>query len=396
MPSAKKSPTRAVHLGRPPRDRKAPVNPPLVRASTVLFPTVEEFEVSRPQRLERAHLHYGRHGTATGFALEEVMADLEGGHGCVVASSGLGAIAATLIALSRSGDELLVSDSVYGPVRAFCDGTLARLGVRAVYYDPGVGAGIADLISDRTRLVYLESPGSLTFEVQDVPAIAAAARARGVRTVMDNSWATPLCFRPLEHGVDVCIHSASKYLSGHADTLLGIVVTGADCYATLKEQVFEQGQCGGSEEIYATLRGLRTLDARLARHAANGLALARWLEARPEVARVLHPALPAHPGHALWRRDFSGATGLFGAILAPVPKAALAAMIDGLELFGIGSSWGGYESLCIPAYPERSRSATRWEAPGPLVRFYAGLEDVDDLRADLEAGFERLARVARA
>jgi cystathionine beta-lyase len=388
--------TRAAHLGRPAGPVKRPVNPPVYRTATVLFPSMAELEASYAHRLDPGHLHYGRYGTPTTFALESTLAELEGAYGAIAVSSGLGAIATTFMALVAAGDHVLVPDSVYFPTRSFCDQVLARLGVEVTYYDPLIGASIAALLRPHTRLVFLESPGSLTFEVQDVPAIASAARAAGVLTAMDNTWATPVYFQPLAHGVDVCIHSATKYLSGHADAMLGILASGEALYGRLKAAAFHFGQCPGADEAYLTLRGLRTLPVRLRRHHAGGLEVARWLQGRKEVARVLHPALPGDPGHALWRRDFGGACGLFGVLLHAVPAHTLPAMLDHLELFGMGYSWGGFESLVIPAHPERIRTATCWHAEGPLLRLHVGLEDPADLIADLEAGFARLGRAAAA
>ncbi|MDH3597041.1 MAG: cystathionine beta-lyase, partial [Rhodospirillales bacterium] len=280
--------------------------------------------------------------------------------------------------------------------RKFCDHMLRRLGVETTYYDPLIGAGIAALMRPNTRLVFLESPGSLTFEVQDAPAIAAAAKAAGAAVLMDTTWPASLLCRPFELGVDISIQAGTKYIVGHSDAMLGLITTNEAFEQKVRLAVQELGQCAAPDDVYLALRGLRTLSVRLARHQETGLALARWLAARPEVERVLHPALPGDPGNDLWRRDFSGASGLFGVVLrAPCPRAAVAAMIEGMELFGLGSSWGGFESLMIAAYPERTRSATTWDAPGRTLRIHAGLEHPADLIADLEAGFERFNRAVR-
>lgn len=377
--------TKAVHAGRDPKSNHGIVNPPVYHASTVLFPSYAELK-NPTQRVQ-----YGRRGTPTTFALEDAVLALEGGHGCAIVPSGLAAITTTLLALTGSGDKVLVTDSVYGPTRRFCDTMLARMGVETVYYDPLIGADIAGLIDDRTRLVFVESPGSLTFEVQDVPAIAAAARARGVKTVIDNTWASPLFFKPFEHGCDVSIQAATKYIVGHADTMLGTITATEETWPLIHAAHGELGLCAGPDDMYLALRGLRTLDVRLRRHMSQGIALAEWLEARPEVRRVIHPALPSHPGHDLWKRDFLGASGLFSVILEPVSGEALGAMLDGLELFGMGYSWGGFESLVVPSNPARMRTATPWTEEGRLLRFHVGLEHIDDLKADLEAGFARLA-----
>jgi cystathionine beta-lyase len=284
-----------------------------------------------------------------------------------------------------------VADSVYLPTRKICDGPLKRFGVETTYYDPTLGAGIAQLMRPDTALVYAESPGSLTFEVQDIPAIAAAARAAGALVLMDNTWASPLYFKPFAHGVDISIQAGTKYIVGHADAMLGAITVAEPLAQTLVVEAGGLGICAGTEEMFLGLRGFRTIDVRLERHWRSGLEIARWLERRPEVVRVIHPGLPSHPQHELWRRDFLGACGLFSIVLKPCPKHALASMIEGLELFGIGASWGGYESLVLPFDAAKARSATSWQPEGPTVRLHIGLEDVGDLKADLEAGFARLA-----
>ena len=382
--------TLLSHLGRNPRAHHGTVNPPVYHASTILFESLRAVEEARRDPLAKGTSTYGRTGTPTTFALEEAVAELEGGYGAVAVPGGLAAIAGTFLAYLAQGDHVLVSDSVYQPTRKLCEDLLARLGVETTYYDPRLGEEIAGLMRPNTKLVFLESPGSHTFEMQDVPAIAAAARAAGVVSAMDNTWATPLFFRPLDHGIDVSIHAATKYLAGHADVMMGLVVAGEEHYHRLRRSAALLGYTAAPDDVYLTLRGLRTLSLRLHRHQETGLRLARWLQARPEVARVLYPALPDDPGHALWRRDFGGATGLFGVVLEAVSKDALAAMIDGLDLFGIGFSWGGFESLIIPSEKSTVRTATEWPEAPQLVRIHAGLEDPDDLIADLEAGFERL------
>jgi cystathionine beta-lyase len=385
--------TLLSRVGNHPEANHGIVNPPVYRASTVLFPTVARFEAAQKDRT--VGVAYGRSGTPTTFALEEAVAELEGGSRALALPSGLAAVSVTLLSLLGAGDHLLMVDSVYGPVRSLCDKTLARFGIETTYYDPLIGAGIAALMRPNTRMVYLESPGSLTFEVQDAAAIAAAARAKGALAVMDNTWATPLFFRPFEHGIDIVIHAATKYIVGHADVMLGLVVVRDPAlYRPIKLLGHGMGYCAAPDDCYLALRGLRTLAVRLRRHQENGLALARWLQARPEVACVLHPGLAGDPGHALWRRDFTGASGLFSIVLGPRSPAAVAAMVDGLKLFGLGSSWGGYESLILPVKPELSRTATAWTAAGPVLRLHAGLEDVGDLTADLDEGFARLAAAA--
>lgn len=355
------------------------------------FESVEGTERATASRYEG--LYYGRFGTPTTFALEETVAELEGGYRAIAVNSGLAAISATIAAFAKSGDHILVPDSVYGPVRHLCDTSLAGLGIETTYYDPLAGAAIAELFRPQTRLVYMESPGSLTFEVQDVPAIAAAARGRGIVTAIDNTWASPYYFTPFAHGVDVSVHSGTKYIGGHSDLVIGLIVTNEAVYKQTRDAVVTLGFSAGADDAYLALRGLRTLAVRLERHQSSGIAVAQWLDRRPEVARVLHPAFASNPGHALWERDFTGASGLFSFVLAPgFEKKSVRAFVDGLELFSIGYSWGGYESLALLAHPQSIRSATPWMEKGELIRLHVGLEDPHDLIADLEAAFARLVR----
>jgi cystathionine beta-lyase len=363
------------------------VNPPVHHVSTVLYPTAEDFLARRARYL------YGRRGTPTSEALETALRELEGADcaGVALLPSGLAAISTALLTVLNAGDHLLVTDSVYEPTRKFCDGVLKRYGITTTYYDPLIGADIAALIAPNTRAVFVEAPGSLTFEVQDVPAIAAAAHARGAVVLMDNTWASPLFFRAFAKGVDLSIQAATKYIGGHSDVMLGTVSANANIWPRLSETVHLLGLCAGPDDIYLALRGLRTLGVRLAQHQQAGLKIARWLAQRPEIARVLHPALEGCPGHAIWQRDFSGATGLFSIVFKPVEKHAVYAFLDGLKLFGIGASWGGFESLAIPFDCAAIRTATHWAPGGPTVRFHIGLEDVDDLIGDLERGFAAFA-----
>jgi cystathionine beta-lyase len=379
-----KQDTRLAHAGRDPARYHGFVNTPIYRGSTVLYPTMDCLEA------DAQDFSYGRLGTPTVQALQSMVAELEGGDATLLTPSGLSAISVGLLAFVSAGDHILVSDSVYRPTRRFCDNVLKRLGVTTTYYDPLIGGGIAELLTDKTRVVFTESPGSQTFEVQDIPAIAEAAHARGAVVITDNTWATPLYFKPFEHGADVSIQAATKYIVGHADAMLGAITTSPATTKAVARVHDELGLCPGPEDVYLGLRGLRSLSVRLERHHKSGLAIAEWLAARPEVERVLHPALPNDPGHALWKRDFTGASGLFSIVLRPCSRASLAAMLDGLELFGMGYSWGGYESLILPFNPSAYRSATTWHAQGPGLRLHIGLEDVEDLKADLEAGFARL------
>ena len=394
----KKNETLLAHLGRDPQRFHGAVNVPVYRASTILEPDLEAWE-HPDRRKRRGGVTYGRSGTPTTFALEEAVARLEGGHGAVALPSGLAAISVALLAFVEAGDHILVTDAVYRPGRRFCDTILKRLGIETTYFDPLIGTDIKTLFRPNTRLVYLESPGSLTFEVQDVPAIASCAKAAGLTVILDNSWATPLYFQPFAHQVDVSVHAGTKYIVGHSDAMLGIVVgRDEEIEDRLRKTARGLGVCAGTEELFLGLRGLRSLAVRLTRHHQNAMALTDWLAARPEVERVLYPARPDDLGHAIWQRDFSGASGLFGFVLAkPTPQHALAALIDGLELFGIGASWGGYESLMIPIDKElKERSVLPGPFGGPGLRVHAGLEDPEDLIADLEAGFARMNDAARA
>jgi cysteine-S-conjugate beta-lyase len=385
-----KDETIVVTAGRDPLNNFGVVNPPVYRASTILYPSVEAFKTPREVR----GVYYGRGGTPTTFALEDAIAELEGARGAVITGSGKTAIAQTLLAFLKAGDHLLMVDTAYAPTRQFCDRVLVRFGIETTYYDPLIGAGIEALIRADTRMIYLESPGSLTFEVQDVPAITAIARRRGVLSVLDNTWATPLYFKAFEHGVDISIHAGTKYIGGHSDLMMGTVSCGEPLYEELRRGMQDLGACISPDDCYQGLKGLRTLSVRLERHARNALQLATWFQTRPEVERVLYPPLPDDPGHGPWQRDFLGASGLFGVLLKPCPTEAWHAFVNGLELFGLGASWGGYESLVMPNQPEKYRTATTWDASLPSIRFHAGLEDPNDLIADLEQGFERLRAAA--
>ncbi len=383
--------TKAVHAGRHPERFEGAVNPPVFHASTILAESLAAWEQMRLDRAADAPgTYYGRLGTPTTRALEEALTALEGGHRTVVTPSGIAACGVALLAFVEQGAHVLIPDSVYGPTRHLATRFLKRFGVETTFYDPVVGAGIEALLRPATRVVFLEAPGSLTFEMQDVPAICEVARRRGITTLMDNTWATPLYFKPLAHGVDVSIQAATKYVVGHSDAMLGAITVTREAWSRLRSTYHELGQCAGPDDVYLGQRGLRTLPVRLKRHWETGVRLAEWVARQPEVERVLYPALPGDPGHALWKRDFSGASGLFGVQLKPVGERAFAAFVDGLELFGLGASWGGYESLIMPTHPEELRTATKWQYPGPCFRIHAGLEDPDDLAADLSAGFVRL------
>ena len=374
--------TRLAHLGRNSNQQQGLVNTPVTRASTILFPDLKTL------RAGAQTYTYGRHATPTTKALQDTLAQIEGAHSAFLTSSGLAAVTTAILSVVKAGDHILVADCVYEPTRRFCTEALPAMGVSASFFDPLVGADIARLITPKTKAVFLESPGSLTFEVSDVAAIADAAHQSGAKVLLDNSWSTPLFFKSFRNGVDLSIHSVTKYISGHADGMCGAILANehtGDDVARMRRLL---GQCNGADEAYLALRGLRSLEARLSRQMASALEIARWLETREEVARVLYPALENDPGYRLWQRDFSGAASLFSIVLHPCSNDALARMVDGMSLFSMGYSWGAFESLILPSVP--SRSATEWNEAGPLLRLYIGLEDPEDLRQDLENAFRRL------
>lgn len=358
------------------------VNPAVYHASTITFPDVATLH-SRAQDYT-----YGRRGTPTSRAFETAVAELEGGFDCKAAPSGLAAVTAALLAFLKAGDHLLMVDTVYFPARHLCDTLIKGLGIETTYYDPLIGKGIADLIRPNTRVVYCESPGSQTMEVQDVPAIVAATHAKGVLVLLDNTWSGGHFFKAFEHGCDVSIQAATKYIVGHSDAMLGTVVCSEATWPAFKSTYETMGLFAGPDDMYLGLRGLRTMDVRLQRHMESAVQIAQWLRARPEVETVLYPALSNTPGHDIWKRDFTGASGLFSVVLKPCSDAAEAALLDGLELFSMGYSWGGFESLAMPFEPHRT--ATQWNSAGRAIRFHIGLEHPDDLMRDLAAGFDRL------
>ena len=385
--------TLLAHVGGSPADRHGAVNPPVYRASTILFRTVAEWEASRVHANRFNVLRYGQLGTPTTFALEEAIAMLEGGYRAMLLPSGLAAATTALLALLKAGDHLLMTDSAYQPTRHFARVILARYGITTTFYDPRIGADMEALMRPETRVVFLESPGSITFDVQDLPAIAEVAHAHGALVAIDNTWATPYFLPAMQLGADVSIIAATKYISGHSDVLLGTITTTERLYEPARAMVAELGYSVSPDDAFLVLRGLRTLGVRMERHQKSALQVAQWLQGRPEVKQVLYPALPTDPGHGIWKRDFTGASGLFGVVLRPVPKPAVDAMLDSLRLFGMGASFGGFESLAIPMDSTRLRHLTG-SADNRFIRIHVGLEDPSDLIADLEQGFAQLNAAA--
>jgi cystathionine beta-lyase len=384
-----KKDTLLARTGRDPARYQGMVNTPVFRTSTVIFPDRATYEARGGDNFKR--VRYGLYGTPTTFALEEAVAQMEGGHAAVALPSGLAAIAVALCAFLKTGDHVLLPDSVYAPTRNFCDRRLQPNGIEIEYYDPLIGSGIGKLIKPSTRVVFCEAPGSLTFEMQDIPAIAAVARARGIPVLADTTWGTPYFFRSFEKGVDVSIHAATKYIAGHSDVVMGMIVTTEQHWLTVRRAVADYGYGVSPDDCYLALRGLRTIGVRMKQQLANALHVAHWLKSRREVQRVIYPALEGDPGHALWKRDFSGAASLFSFVLAAGERAATA-FINSLEIFGIGSSWGGFESLAIVAPIAPYRTVTKWDPGGPTIRLHIGLEDPDDLIADLERGFAAMQK----
>lgn len=379
--------TQLGHAGRNPAAHDGIVNPPIYHASTMLYDSLADYRLPTKNK-------YGRRGTETTRALEAAAATLEGCDRAVPYPSGLAAVAGAITAVVGAGDHLLIGDNVYAPTRNFCKLELSRFGVEVEHYDPALGGDIRKLFRPNTKAVYMESPGSGTFDVVDVPAICAAAHEANLVTILDNTWSAGFYFKPFEHGVDISIQAATKYFTGHADCMLGFVLSNEDMDSKIRTTAYRFGTCVGPDVCYMGLRGVRTLGVRMPRHYENGLKLAEWLSCRPEVEKILHPAMPSCPGHEFWKRDYTGASGLFGVVLKPASMDALAAMIDDLQLYGLGDSWGGYESLLVLTNPKGVRTATDWPYDGPCIRIHAGLEDVDDLIEDLADGLDRLTRAS--
>lgn len=377
--------TILTHLGRAPEDQFGFVNTPVYRGSTVLFKTLADIEAQQQRFL------YGRAGNPTTESVEAVITELEGAYRTRLVPSGLAAITIAILGCVQAGDDILVTDSAYEPGRVFSNGFLTRMGVTVRYYDPRIGAGLADLMLPNTRAVLAESPGSLTFEVQDIPALAKAAHAGGAKLIVDNSWASPLYLKPLDLGADIVVHAGTKMFVGHSDAFAGTISTTEEAWSGVERVRRELGFFTSGDDAYLVARGLRTLAIRMKEHQARALEIASWLEQQDEVVQVLHPALPTHQDHALWKRDFSGSGSLFGVLLHPAPRASVAAFLDHLGIFTMGYSWGGYESLCLPVKLDKNRTAKPWTAEGNLFRLHIGLEGVDDLKADLSAALERYA-----
>ena len=385
-----KKDTKIINAGRDKKWTRGVVNPPVERASTVVFDSVKDMQNAGKNKTNQV-LYYGRRGTSTSFAFSDAMVDLEGGAGCALYPSGTAAIVNAILAFVKTGDHILMVDSTYEPTRDYCDKILTKMGVTTTYYDPLIGKDIESLIQANTTVVFLESPGSITMEVQDVPGIAEVAHRHDCVVILDNTWGAGINFQPFDYGVDVSVQAATKYIVGHSDAMLGTATATEACWPQLRESSYTMGQCTSPDDLYLGLRGIRTLSVRMKQHEANALKVANWLATRPEVETVLHPALPSCPGHEFFKRDFSGSNGLFSFVLNRGNSAALTELLDGMEHFKMGYSWGGFESLILGiANVNSMRSTTTWPYKFPLIRLHVGLEDVDDLIADLTAGLARL------
>lgn len=388
-----KKETKIVSAGRQEKWTRGVVNPPVERASTVVFNSVKEMKYAVANKGNKV-LYYGRRGTTTSFAFSDAMVEVEGGAGCALYPSGTAAITNAIMSFVKAGDHILMVDNAYEPTRDFCEKILKKFGIETTYYDPLIGAGIEALIQDNTSLIFLESPGSITMEVQDVPSIAKVAHEHGCIVMLDNTWGSGINFRPFEHGVDISVQAATKYIVGHSDVMLGTATATEEYWPQLRENSYTLGQCTSPDDLYLALRGIRTLPVRMKQHQESALKVANWLKQRPEVETILHPAFESCPGHEFFKRDFEGSNGLFSFVLNRGNQQALTALLDGMHHFKMGYSWGGFESLILGISSVKNmRTATQWKYEFPLIRLHVGLEDADDLIADLEQGFERLNKV---
>jgi cystathionine beta-lyase len=376
------------HVAQNPEKHDGAVNIPVYRASTIVFPTLDDYEAAEKGTYGKPT--YGRYGSEATLGLEEALARLEGADHAMLTASGVAAITVALLSFVKAGDHILMADTVYGPARRFCNEHLAKLGVETTFFDPLIGSEIRALMKPNTKIVYVESPGSLTFEMMDIPAIAAVAHEKGAIVMADNTWATQLFFKPFEHGIDVSIHSLSKYVSGHSDLIMGVITSRAELRRPLRKTHYNLGACINGDNAYLALRGLRTMSVRLRHHQESAMKVATWLESHPMVERVLYPALPSHEGHAIWKRDMTGACGLFTFLVGDYPRENLAAMLDNMRLTRMGYSWGAFESLLIPFNPHTIRTATQWKHKGINLRLHVGLEAVEDLMQDIDDGLKRL------
>ncbi len=383
-----KKDTKIVHAGRNKKWTGQSVNVPVYHTSTIIHDTVEDLKFAIKNFKNNA-MYYGRRGTPTHFAFREAMAELEGGHGCLVYPCGLAAINAALMSFLSTGDHLLMVDTVYGPTRVLCNTVLARMGIETTYYDPLIGGAIKNLIQDNTKVIFTESPGSVTMEIQDIPAISKIAHQRDIIVMLDNTWGNLICFEPYKHGVDISIQAATKYIVGHSDAMLGTITASEKYWDRLYDNSFYMGYTAAPDDINLAMRGIRTINARIKQHEESALKVATWLSGRDEVDLVLHPAFTDCPGHDIWKRDFNGSCGLFSFTLKQGDGKAITALLDNMNLFKMGFSWGGFESLAMSFYNLKGeRTLNLWDNYGPLVRLHVGLEDADDLIEDLDQAFE--------
>ena len=375
--------TKIILSGKNNNSKNSFVNSPIYKGSTVIFKTVKEMNASMKNKHMQT-LAYGRYGSPSTFEFEKAIAEIEGGYSAVATSSGTAAIVASLLAILKTGDHILITDSAYGITRNLTKNLLKNMGISTTFYNPNIGIEIQDLIKKNTKAIFLESPGSLTFEIQDVPMLVEIANKNNLVTIIDNTWGTPLFFKPFYHGIDISIQSATKYIVGHSDAMLGVIITNKKYEKCIRESAHNMGSCPGPEDIYLGIRGIKTLSIRLERHQKNALKIIEWLKTRKEIDKILYPAIPENSGYKIWKRDFLGASGLFGVTLKKTKKSLIHQMLNKLQLFNIGYSWGGYESLILPVNPEKYRDTYQWKKEGGTLRIHAGLENADDLINDLK------------